>query len=208
MNLDDLKTEWRTEMERASQMSELRLDVIKGNVSEIHRAVRLRDVWFLLVLVLGSTGTVFIHWLDGDSLGWLSQLGILILVVASATIAFALLTARKVTNSDAWTLRSRLESEIEQLEKQEKLAYSVGSWFLAPMLPAIVFLSLGGYHDRTGSYVPDLSLSVYYLACIAVYGLTFWLCRREAKRSLGPLLTKLRRLHRALVEDSAVTSSS
>jgi|HubBroStandDraft_1064217.scaffolds.fasta_scaffold02241_4 drug/metabolite transporter (DMT)-like permease len=200
MNLDDLKAEWSTEMEHADQMSDLRLDVIKGDVSEIHRVVRLRDFWFLLVLVLGSFGPVFIHWVNGDSLGWLSQLGVLSFVLASAVVAFALLRARKVTRSDDWTLRSRLESEIEQLEKQKKLGYSVGSWLLAPMLPAIAFLSLGGYHDRTGSYVPDLSLSVYYLVCIAVYGLTFWLCRREAESSFGPLLAKLRRLHRELVE--------
>jgi hypothetical protein len=201
MNLDDLKAEWRAEMEQANQMSDLRLDAVKGAVSEIRRVVRFRDLWFFFLLVLGSFGTVLIHWVNGDPVGWLSQLGVLSFVVAGGIAVLALVRARKVTRSDDWTLRSRIESEIEQLEKQKKLGYSVGSWFLAPMLPAIVFLSLGGYHDRTGSYVPDLSLSVYYLVCVAVYGLTLWLCRREAERSLGPLLTKLRRLHRELVED-------
>lgn len=188
-------------MEHANQMSDLRLDVVKNDVSEVHRAVRLRDLWIFFVLALGSFGAVFIHWVNGDSVGWLSQLGVLSFVVASAFVAFALLRARKVTRSDDWTLRSRLESEIEQLERQEKLGYGVGSWFLGPMLPAIVLLTLGGYHDRTGNYAPDLSLWVYYLVCVAVYGLTYWLCRREAEKSLGPLLTKLRRLHHELVDD-------
>ena len=101
--------------------------------------------------------------------------------------------------SDDWTLRARLESEIEQIEKQSRLGASVGFWFLAPMLPAIVLLSLGGYHDRTGSYVPDLSLWVYYVVCLAVYALTYWLCRRETSKRLEPLLARLKGLHRELV---------
>lgn len=188
-------------MEHAEQVPDLRLDVIKSDASEIHRAVRFRDLWFFFVLALGSFGTVFIHWVNGDTVGWLSQLGVLSFVVASVFVAFALVRARKVTRSDGWTLRSRLESEIEQLEKQKKLGYGVASWFLGPMLPAIVLLTLGGHHDRTGSYAPGLSLWMYYLVCVAAYGLTYWLCRREAERSLGPLLTKLGRLHRELVED-------
>jgi hypothetical protein len=199
MKLDDLKAEWRIEMERANQVSDLRLDDIKGDVFEVHRVVRLRDFWIIFVLVLGSFGTVFVHWLNGDSVGRLSQVGILFFVVASAIVVLALLRARKSARSDDWTLRSRLESEIEQLEKQKKLGRGVGSWFLAPMLPALVLSSLGGYHDRTGSYIPGPSLWLYYLACAAGYGLTYWLCRREAEKSLAPLLARLKSLHRELV---------
>ena len=104
--------------------------------------------------MLGSFGTVFAHWLNGDSVGRLSQVGILFFVVASAIVVLALLRARKSARSDDWTLRSRLEIKIEQLEKQKKLGYGVGSWFLAPMLPALVLSSLGGYHDRTGELHP------------------------------------------------------
>jgi membrane protein DedA with SNARE-associated domain len=188
-------------MQHATQMSELRFEAMRGDVSETRRVVRLRDVSFLFLLLLGSLASVVFHWLTGDSLGWLSQLGVLSFVVAGAVIAIALLKARKIARSDDWTLRSRLESEIEYLERQKKLGYDAGSRFLAPMLPAIVLLSLGGYHDQTGSYAPGPSLWVYYLVCVVVYGLTYWLCRREAERSLGPLLTKLKSLHRELVEN-------
>lgn len=188
-------------MQHASHVPELHLAAIKGDVSEIHRVVRLRDLSCLFVLVFGSLGTVVFHWLSGDSLGWLSRLGVLTFVAASAIVAIALLKARKIARSDDWTLRSRLESEIEYLEKQKKLGYDVGSWFLVPMLPAIILLSLGGYHDRTGSYTPGPSLWVYYLVCVAVYGVTYWLCRREAEKSLGPLLTKVKSLHRELTEN-------
>lgn len=200
MNLDDLRTEWRTEMQRATRMPELRLAALQGAVSEIHRVVRLRDLLFWFVLALGSLGSVAFHWLSGDSPGWLSQLGVLSFVAAGAIVAVALLKARRIARADDWTLRSRLEAEIEYLEKQKQLAYGVGSWFLLPTLPAIVLLSLGGHHDQTGSYTPGASLWVYYLVCVLVFGLTYRLCRREAERSLGPLLARVKSLHRELTD--------
>lgn len=199
MNLDDLKAEWRAEMEQTIRTIDLRVDSIKGDVSEIHRVVRLRDFWMIFVLLLGSGGTVFIRWLNGDAVGWLSQIGALAFAIASAVVTIALVRARKVTRSDDWTLRARLESEIEQLEKQSRLGDSVGSWLSGPMLPAIVLLSLGGYHDRTGSYAPNLSLWVYYFLCVAAYAFTYWLCRRETSKRLDPLLSRLKQLHRELV---------
>jgi hypothetical protein len=201
MILDDLKTEWRAEMEYASQAVDLRMDSIKSDVSEIHRVVRLRDFWMVFALLLGSGGTVFIRWLNRDFIkwGWLSQMGALAFVIGTAVVIFALFMARKVNRTDDWTLRARIESEIEQIEKQSRLGSGVGSWFLAPMLLAIVLSSLGGYHDRTGSYVPNLSLWVYYVVCSAAYALTYWLCRRETSKRLDPLLTRLKGLHRELV---------
>ena len=201
MILDDLKAEWRAEMEYTSQTVDLRMDSIKSDVSEIHRVVRLRDFWMVFVLLLGSGGTVFIRWLNRDFIewGWLSQMGALAFVIGTAVVIFALFMARKVNRTDDWTLRARIESEIEQIEKQSRLGSGVGSWFLAPMLLAIVLSSLGGYHDRTGSYVPNLSLWVYYVVCLAMYALTYWLCRRETSKRLDPLLARLKGLHRELV---------
>jgi membrane protein implicated in regulation of membrane protease activity len=155
----------------------------------------------VFVLLLGSGGTAFIPWLNRDFIewGWLSQMGALSFVIGTAVVIFALSMARKVNRTDDWTLRARIESEIEQIEKQSRLGSGVGSWFLAPMLLAIVLSSLGGYHDRTGSYVPNLSLWVYYVVCLAVYALTYWLCRRETSNRLDPLLARLKGLHRELV---------
>lgn len=191
-------------MAQAGKTVDLSPNVIQGDVSELHRVIRLRDFWMVFVLVVGSVGTIFVHWLNGDALGWLSQLGILVFVITSAIVISRLLKARKVTRSDDWTLRSRLESEIEQVEKQKKLGHGVGVWFLAPMLFAIVLQSLGGYHDRTGSYAPDVHLWVYYAMCVAAYTFTYWLCRREISRKFDPLLSRLKRLHRELVGSDGV----
>jgi hypothetical protein len=66
MILDELKAEWRAEMEYTSRTVDLRMDSIKSEVSETHRVVRLRDFWMVCVLLLGSGGSAFIRWLDRD----------------------------------------------------------------------------------------------------------------------------------------------
>ena len=196
MNLDDLKSEWRTEMERSVS---LRMDHIQGDVAEIHRVVRLRDFWMIFVLLLGPGSTVVMRWLNGDVVGWLSQIGALALALSSVVATIALLKARRVARSEDSTLRARLESEIGQLEKQRRLGRGVGSWLLSPLFTAIVLLSLGARHDHTGSYLPSPLLWAYYALCAAVYAFTYWLCRRENSEKLSPLLSRLRRLHRDLV---------
>lgn len=201
MILDDLKAEWRSEMEYTGQTVDLRMEGIKSDVSEIHRVIRLRDFWMVFVLLLGSGGTAFIRWLNRDFIewGWLSQMGAVAFVIGTAVVIFALFITQKTNRTDDWTLRARIESEIEQIEKQSRLGSGVGSWFLAPMLLPVILLSLGGYHDRTGSYVPNPSLWVYYVVCLAVCALTYWLCRRETRKRLDPLLARLKGLHRELV---------
>ena len=85
----------------------------------------------------------------------LSRLGVLVFIAATAVMSVALLRARSVSRSDDWTLRSRIEMEIEKLEKQRRLMNRVGYWFLLPMLIANGISLLGGHHARTGSLVPD-----------------------------------------------------
>jgi hypothetical protein len=201
MNINDLRTAWRAEMEQGAPIAELRVDLIKREVSEVQRVVHLRDCWMILLLSLSAVGVPLIRWLNGDGIGHLSQLGMIAFAIASALAVSQLLGSRKVTGTDDWTLRARLESEIGQLEQQRGLGERIGSWFLGPMAPAIVLLSLGGYHDRTGSYAPSLSLWLYYLLCAAVFAIVYGTCRRAAHRRVDPLLSRLRQLQHELLVD-------
>lgn len=198
MTLDDLKTEWRAEVETAGGSGDLQFDAVRRDVAEVQRVVRIRDVLIPLLLALAAFGAVLARWLSGEPVGLMSDAGIAVFVVASAVAGVALVKARRVTRTDDWTLRSRLEAEMERLERQKRLGSGVVAWFLGPMVPALVLLSLGGYHDRTGSYAPDASLWGYYAVCAAVYALTYWLCKREATRSVDPLLSRVRRLYHEL----------
>ena len=200
MNLDDLKVEWRLEMERASQTVDLRFEGIKGDVSEFRRGLRFGDFWLIFAFLGVSVITVSTQWFTLDGAGWMSKLGAVAWVLFTAWLIIALRKARKVRRSDDWTLRSRLEIEIERVERQRTLATNVAAWYVAPMLCAIVLSNLGGHHDTTGSYTPDGMLWVLLSVQLALFALVYWLCRREVRRKIDPLLARLKALYRDLLE--------
>jgi hypothetical protein len=194
MKLDDLKTAWREETSYSVRMEDLSMTAIVNDVTRTKRDVRLRDFWMIFALSFGALMNVLFGWLAQEQVDWLTRVGIIAFVVGTAAVCVTLIRARTVARSDDWTLRSRIEIEIERLEKQSRLVNRVGAWFLVPMLIAIDLSSLGGYHARTGSYVPNAFLFVFYAGTAVFYGFTYWLVRREVKNRWEPLLGTLRRL--------------
>ena len=184
MNLDDLKSQWRIEMAHASQTQDLSFEAIKDEVSEFDRGVRFGNFWMILPSVAGSVLYVLFGWLLLEGTGWLSKLTIVANVIVTAWTIFMLVRARRVTRSDDWTLRSRLEMEIERLEKQRNLWKYGGIWLLVPMSVSVL---LG---------LPARLYWVWFALC----ALTYWVVRREAAGKIDPLLSRLKELHRELVE--------
>jgi hypothetical protein len=184
MNLDDLKSQWRIEMAHASQTQDFSFERIKGDVSEFNRGVRFANFWMIFGSVCGSALGVFFGWRTRDGAGWQSKLAIAANVIVTAWMIVMLLRARRVTRSDDWTLRSRLETEIALLEKQRNLWNYGGIWLLAPMSVSVL---LG---------LPARLYWVWFALCV----LTYWVVRREAARKIDPLLSRLKELHRELVE--------
>jgi hypothetical protein len=200
MNLDDLKTEWRVEMEQAGPAVDWRFDEIKNSVSELHRGVRFGNFWLVFAFLGVSAIDVFAQWASLDGAGWMSKLGAVAWVVFAAWVAVVLRVSRKVNQSDDWTLRSRLQIEIERMEKQQSLWGNVGAWLLAPMLAVNLLVTLGGSHDRTGSYAPGLTGWVIYAVHVALFAFVYWVCRREVRRTIDPLLMRLKSLYRELID--------
>jgi hypothetical protein len=184
MNLDDLKSQWRIEMEHASQTHDLSVEGIKGDVSEFNRGVRFANFWMIFASVCGSALYVFFGWLALDVARWQSRLTIVANVIVTAWMIFMLIRARRVTRSDDWTLRARLETEIERVEKQRNLWKYGGAWLLVPMSVSVL---LG---------LPVRLYWVWFALCALVY----WVLRRESAGKIDPLLSRLKELHRELVE--------
>ncbi|MFL6604833.1 MAG: hypothetical protein ACJ8R9_26340 [Steroidobacteraceae bacterium] len=199
MKLDDLKAAWKQEVDQSARADGLPMNAIMSDVKKINREVRFRDFWMIFALTLGALLYLIFGWLTQENLDSLSRLGVLVFIAATAVMSVALMRARSVTRSDDWTLRSRIEMEIEKLEKQRRLMNRVGYWFLLPMLIANGISLLGGHHARTGSLVPDAHGMAIFATCGLVYGFTYWLVRRETKRKWDPVLARLQRLHTDLL---------
>ena len=175
------------------------MTTIISDVKKLDREVRFRDFWMIFALAMEALLYLIFGWLTRDSVDALSRIGVLVFIGATTVMCVALLRARSVTRSDDWTLRSRIELEIEKLEKQRRLMNRVGYWFLLPMLIASWVSLLGGSHARTGSLIPDASGMAVFASCILVYGFTYWFVRRETKRKWDPVLARLQRLHADLL---------
>ncbi|MDB6010638.1 MAG: hypothetical protein JWL65_2888 [Gammaproteobacteria bacterium] len=199
MKMDDLKAAWKQEIDQSVLVEGPSMTTIMSDVKKIDREVRFRDFCMIFALAMGALLYLIFGWLTQENVDSLSRLGVLVFIAATTVMSVALLRARSVTRSDDWTLRSRIEMEIEKLEKQRRLMNRVGYWFLLPMLIANGISLLGGHHTRTESLVPDASGMAIFASCGLVYGFTYWLVRRETKRKWDPVLARLQRLHADLL---------
>jgi hypothetical protein len=199
MKLDDLKAAWKEEIDQSVRAEDLPMTAIMSDVKNIDREVGFRDFCMIFALTLGALLYLIFGWLTQENVDSLSRLGVLVFIAATTVMSVALLRARRVTRSDDWTLRSRIEIEIEKLERQRRLMNRVGYWFLLPMLFANGISLLGGHHGRTGSLVPDAPGLVIFACCGLVYGFTYWYVRWETRRKWDPVLARLRRLHADLL---------
>ena len=199
MKMDDLKAAWKQEIDQSVLVEGPSMTTIMSDVKKINREVRFRDFCMIFALAVGALLYLIFRWLTQENVDSLSRLGVLVFIAATTVMSVALLRARSVTRSDDWTLRSRIEMEIEKLEKQRRLMNRVGYWFLLPMLIANGISLLGGHHTRTESLVPDASGMAIFASCGLVYGFTYWFVRRETKRKWDPVLARLQRLHADLL---------
>jgi hypothetical protein len=194
MKLEDLKATWKEEVAQSVRAEPLPLAGIIMDVKKINRGVRFRDFCMILAMVLSASLYLIFGWLTQEKVDWLSRFSVIASIVATAVMSIALLRARRTTRSDDWTLRSRLEIEIERLEKQRRLMNRIGYWFLLPMLIDNGLSSLGGYDVRTGSHVPNVTGWALFAGCGVLYGFIYWLVRREVTKKWDPVLAQLRAL--------------
>jgi hypothetical protein len=199
MKLDDLKATWKEEIDQSLRAEDLPMKEIMSDVAEIDRSVRFRDFCMIFALAGGALIYLIFGWLTQEKVDLLSRLSVLVFIAATIATSVALLRARRIIRSDDWTLRSRIEMEIEKLENQIRLMNRVGYWFLLPMLIANGLSTLGGYDVRTGSHAPNATGWAIFAACGAGYGFTYWLVRHELKKKWDPVLARLRRIRADLL---------
>jgi hypothetical protein len=199
MNLDDLKSEWRLEMQHLEPGVDGQLDKLKQQVGELHRGIRFGHFWIVFVFLGVSVIEVFVQFVSLEGAGWMSKLGALAWVFFTVWVFIVLRRSRQVNRSDDWTLRSRLEIEIEQTEKHKHTWSHIVAWYLAPMMSVVALSMLGGSHDKTGSYAPGPIGWVLFAVCAAAFVFVYWYVQRGIRTTLDPLLSRLKKLHAELV---------
>lgn len=208
MNLDDLRAEWRAEMQRPDPATDRGLEGIKRQVTELRRGIRFGSFWIVFAFVSVSVIEVLVQFVALEGAGWLSKLGAVAWVCLTIWLTMVLRQSATVVRSDDWTLRSRLEMEIEHAQKHRDTWSKVATWYLAPIMSVVVLSMLGGSHDKTGSYAPGPVGWALLATCAAMYVFTYWFCRREIRTTVDPLLGRLKELHSELTGGESIASDN
>jgi FtsH-binding integral membrane protein len=198
MKLDDLKDAWKKEMTMKKNMTDF--DRIRRDVDEFDR--RAKVSWTLDLLACAGIITVVILawlvWLPTEELNLLFHLGMLAMVIACVFVGGKIIRARWVSTTDDWTLSAKIDIQIEKREKEAKLLNTVAYWYLSPLLIAVILSSYGGYAQRTGSYIPNVDLWIYWAVCLVLYIGIYFFNRHQVKTKVQPILDQLCALRREL----------
>ncbi len=198
MQLDDLKGAWQKEVYMKNNMTDF--DQVRRKVDRFD--YRAKVSWALELLACAAVVVfsclAWFIWLPTEELNPLFHLGMLAMIASSVFIAWKIIVARRVSIIDDWSLSAKVSIQIEKREKEIRLLKSVASWYLAPITIAVFLGSYGGYAQRTGSYVPDAGLLIYWCVCfVSCVGIYFF-NQYQAKTKVQPVLDQLYLLRREL----------
>lgn len=197
MQLDDLKTVWAREVqigEGSVDFERVKREVDKFD-REVKRAIAI-EVFACVSLVLFC----LYAWLTQELSNPMLQTGIIGMALVAVYIAVKVIRSQSVKAENPWTLSSKLNQQIEKREKEAKMLSSVASWYLTPLFVVIVMGSWGGYAQRTGTWLPDAGLWIYWGLCVLFYLAIYWVNRRRVRNEIEPLLNKLHHLRQQLDE--------
>ena len=190
MKFDDLKTGWKTEVEKTGKQQDLThlVESLEKETKKLDKSIKRRDIMEISIALLLIPVWA---WKLFSSASLLQTIGLWIAIVACIYIPYKLLKARQVESAKDDSLLAFLSVEKSKIEKQKELLETIAIWYLSPLMVAIVLITAGSKVDDAG--VPQISeqLMVYYLFCGVLYVGIYFLNKRAAKKKFAPLLDKV-----------------
>lgn len=197
MQLDDLKQVWKQEIDMTTQVHNF--DAIRRDVDKFEQKSKF---WVAVELlsIIAVIAMVSVRWFTTEGLNVPSQIGMAAMIAAGIFVGGKIISALRLTTINDWTLAAKLNSLIEKREKEVKLLTSVAYWYLSPLFAAILLASYGGYTQRTGSYIPDAGLWVYWVVASGLYIGIYFYNQYMVKTKVRPVLNQLYQLKSQLNE--------
>ncbi len=190
MKFDDLKTGWKTEVEKTGKQQDLTrlVESLEKETKKLDKSIKRRDIMEISIALLLIPVWA---WKLFYSASLLQTIGLWIAIVACIYIPYKLLKARQVESAKDDSLLAFLSVEKSKVEKQKELLETIAIWYLSPLMVAIVLITAGSKVDDAG--VPQISeqLMVNYLFCGVLYVGIYFLNKRAAKKKFAPLLDRV-----------------
>ena len=144
MTLEDIRREWRNEMDRSISSSELQdlLNVVQRRCAGMERTIHGRDIREILaaVLVVGAFSAMWPLYRSSP----VAILGVALICFGAALIIYVLMSARKPEPmSFHASVLDFARNRLAWLDSQIRLLRTVVWWYVAPMCVGCLLLNWG-----------------------------------------------------------------
>jgi len=189
MSLEDLKREWRNEMDRSISSSELQdlLNFVQQRCAGMERTIHGRDVREILaaVFVVGAFAAMWPLYRSSP----VAMLGVALICIGAALIIYVLMSAQKPEPlSFQASVLDCSRNHLAWLDGQIRLLRTVVWWYVAPMCAGVLLFTWG---IARGAWLVFALQSLFTLAvATGIVVLNQWAVRR----GLQPVRDDLARL--------------
>jgi hypothetical protein len=196
MELDDLKTTWKKEVNMTTQTADF--NSIKNEVSKLDKQAKMS--WSIegVGALFGIFATVIFTWI------WVDEPTIFTQAVAVMLIASLVYSARlffgiqQTETKDDWTLLAKLNIQIEKREKEVKMLRNLAVVQLIPMFSIMSLASYAVYIELTGMNMPSTAFIIGWGVGLAYFIFLHFYNRSHLNNKFLPALDKLYELKKQL----------
>jgi hypothetical protein len=193
MSLEDIKREWRKEMDRSVSSSEMQdlLDIVQRRCAGLERSIHGRDVREVLaaVFVVGAFAATWPLYRASR----VAILGVALICLGAALIIYILMSAREPEPlSFHASVLDFSRNRLAWLDGQIRLLRTVAWWYVAPICVGCLLLAWGITSGAWLAFGLQAILTVAFAAGVVV--LNQWTVRN----SVQPVRDDLARLIEAL----------
>lgn len=199
MELDQLKNQWRKEMDTVEHYEGAMFSDLQKKVSRLGSFSLYEDVRDILLWLFVAFFFSF-HWLLAENVIWLERLGLIIVLSTCFFIIVKTLKVRAEGRAEEWTLSARVAKEISRIEKKSRLLMQTATWYLVPLFAGAFLVPIGRLRDKTIAFSFDLQHLYYCLFCLAMAVVGYWWSCRVVKKHYNTVLVDLKKLQRELME--------
>jgi len=196
MELDDLKIEWKKEVNMTATMTNF--SHIQNEVNTLDRKSKyawLREGGGAVVAII--IAIIYVWFLREDSSLFL-QVSTAIFIAPLAYAVHRFYNSQKTQTVDDWTVLARIKSQIEKRRKEINMLSTLTTWHLIPVYLASVLFSYAIYSEMTGNTMPSNELMAWWGGFIVYFIFLRWLNHRAVAKDYQPALDKLEAIETAL----------
>jgi hypothetical protein len=196
MELDDLKTTWKKEVNMTTQTADF--NSIKSEVNKLDKHAKMSWSIEAIGALFGIFATGIFTWVWVDEPSMFTQVIAVILIASLVYSARLFFGIQQTETQDNWTLLAKLNIQIEKREKEVKMLRNLAVVQLIPMFSIMSLASYAVYIEITGMIMPSMAFIIGWVVGLAYFIFLHFFNRSHLNNKFLPALEQLYELKKQL----------